>query len=323
MPPAVSGLLLFAVLVSVYAVAEKLFGSSSSVGSVPTRFAGPFNESQIGFAVGAGVAGYALAAGAAIAAGNAADVAMLRTAGALTRSPQPTLRAGRVVGAIGLAASVLFMFYADESAAELLTGHRFTSDGVFSVGVLLLAFWLASRASWFTLADLASVARAMARGQPLDPLDHAELQPLGRMALRAAVLWAGAAALGSVSLVLTEGSLAELVALGFLLAVATGSFWIPVRGVHANLRAAKRAELERVRREIRRDREAVAALGPDSTAAAGRLPGLLAFEARIEAAREWPFDAATLRRFGIVLLLPLLSWLGGALVERAVDHLLD
>jgi hypothetical protein len=67
----------------------------------------------------------------------------------------------------------------------------------------------------------------------------------------------------------------------------------------------------------------VAALGPEAADAARRLPGLLAFEARIEAAREWPFDAATLRRFGIVLLLPLVSWLGGALVERGVDTLLD
>jgi hypothetical protein len=116
---------------------------------------------------------------------------------------------------------------------------------------------------------------------------------------------------------------AELVAIGFLLAVAAGSFWIPARGVHERLRAAKRAELARVRTEIRRDREALARLGPGADAAARRLPGLLAFEGRVEAVREWPFDAATLRRFGIVLLLPLASWLGGALVERAVDRLLD
>ena len=78
-----------------------------------------------------------------------------------------------------------------------------------------------------------------------------------------------------------------------------------------------------MRSEIRRDREAVAALGSEADAAARRLPGLLAFEARIAAAREWPFDAATLRRFGILLLLPVLSWLGGALVERGVDQILD
>jgi hypothetical protein len=319
-PPTVSGLLLFMALLLVYALAEHLLGS---IDPYPVSIAGSFTESEIGFAVGAAVAAYALAAGAAIAAGNAADVSLLRTVGALTASAEPTLCAGRVAGGVGLAAALVFMFYADEAAHDLLVGRSVTADGVLSLGVLLLAFWLATRASWFTLAELGAVARAMGRGQPLDPLDSAELEPLGRMALRAAVLWAGAAALGSLSLVLTSGSFVELLAIGFLLAVAVGCFWIPVRGVHANLRAAKRAELDRVRAEIRRDREAVADLGPEAAAAAQRLPGLLAFEARIEAAREWPFDAATLRRFGIVLLLPLLSWLGGALVERAVDSVLD
>ncbi len=58
------------------------------------------------------------------------------------------------------------------------------------------------------------------------------------------------------------------------------------------------------------------------TAAAGRLPALLAYETRIERVSEWPFDSPTLARFGLLLLLPLLSWLGGALVERALDAVL-
>jgi hypothetical protein len=46
---------------------------------------------------------------------------------------------------------------------------------------------------------------------------------------------------------------------------------------------------------------------------------MLAYEARIESVREWPFDTSTLRRFGLFLLIPLVSWIGGALVERAVN----
>lgn len=319
LPPAVAGLGLTALLLGLYALAELLLGASEPASPA---IVGPFTEAHVGFAVGAAVAGYALAAGAAIAAGNAADAARLRAEGVLAGLSGPTLRAGRVAGGVGLVAGLAFVLSVDPAAHDLLRG-RASADGVLSVGVLMLDFWLATRASWFTLAELAGVARAVGRAAPLDPLDAAELEPLGRMALRAAVLWAGAAALGSLSMVITEGSWPEVAALGFLLAVAAGSFWIPVRGVHRRLRAAKRAELARARVEIRRDREAVAALGPDATDAARRLPGLLAFEARVEAAREWPFDAATLRRFGIVLLLPLLSWLGGALVERVVDRMLD
>ena len=39
--------------------------------------------------------------------------------------------------------------------------------------------------------------------------------------------------------------------------------------------------------------------------------------------REWPFDAAALRRFGLYLLIPADSWVGGALVERFVNAVLD
>ena len=44
---------------------------------------------------------------------------------------------------------------------------------------------------------------------------------------------------------------------------------------------------------------------------------------RVEAVHEWPFDAGALRRLAFYLLIPLLSWSGGALVERLIDAWLD
>ena len=46
------------------------------------------------------------------------------------------------------------------------------------------------------------------------------------------------------------------------------------------------------------------------------LADLVAYRGLVDAAREWPFDASTVRRFGLYMLIPLGSWLGGALVER-------
>jgi hypothetical protein len=119
------------------------------------------------------------------------------------------------------------------------------------------------------------------------------------------------------------GSVAEFFPIAFLLAVAVGSFVIPVRRVHFALRTAKELELRWVRTEILRDRDVVRAGDRDGSRAAQRLPGLLAYEARVASAREWPFDASTLVRFALYLSIPLFSWLGGALVERLVDQLLD
>lgn len=320
LPAWVVGLLLTAAMIGVYAVLEWTVGP---IGPRSDPTFGDFTENQLGFALSASVAGYALAAGAAIAAGNAKDLAALRLAGVVSGLDEPTLRGGRIAGVLGLVAAIAFMGSVDAEVLGIVTGRAFSLDGALSIVSVSLAFWLAFRAAWFTLSELVLVVRSVTETGDFDPLETHHLEPLGYLALRAAVLWAGAAALASLSFAITSGSLAELIATLLLVAVAIGSFVIPVRGIHASLRAAKHAELDRVRGEIRRDREAVATLGPDSDAAARRLPGLLAFEARIASAREWPFDAATLRRFGIVLLLPLLSWLGGALVERGVDRLLD
>ncbi len=53
------------------------------------------------------------------------------------------------------------------------------------------------------------------------------------------------------------------------------------------------------------------------------MPGLLAYKQFVESVREWPIDSSTLLRFALYLGLPIGSWLGGALVERLLDLVLD
>jgi len=55
----------------------------------------------------------------------------------------------------------------------------------------------------------------------------------------------------------------------------------------------------------------------------GRLTDLLAYKTQVESTPEWPFDSSTLLRFGLYLLIPVASMIGGALVERVVDMVLE
>jgi len=55
----------------------------------------------------------------------------------------------------------------------------------------------------------------------------------------------------------------------------------------------------------------------------GRLNDLLAYKIQVESTPEWSFDSSTLLRFGLYLLIPVASMVGGALVERVVDMALD
>lgn len=154
----------------------------------------------------------------------------------------------------------------------------------------------------------------------VDLLDRSRLAPFGRIGLRGAFVWVGASSIAST---LTWGAerVGPLFAvLSLTLVFATLSFLRPAALVHRRLRDAKRAELERVRRRVEDAKES--ALSADVPGAA-LLPGLLAYEARIEAVNEWPFDTPTLFRFGALAVIASGSWLGGAVVERMLGAVLD
>jgi hypothetical protein len=149
-------------------------------------------------------------------------------------------------------------------------------------------------------------------------VDPSPLAPFARAGLRGSALWFGGSALAS--LLFVGASAGWIVALVLVVTVGLGvaSLLVPSRGIHLWIRDRKREELARVRVAIARGGAALFA-GPAGDSDAGRLPALIAYEARIAAVREWPFDTATLRRFLLFLLIPLASWIGGALVERVVD----
>jgi hypothetical protein len=107
------------------------------------------------------------------------------------------------------------------------------------------------------------------------------------------------------------------------LVVVTAAFVLPVRGLRRQIRTRKAEKLAQLRDEIRQHEELMTKPGTDSAEAGARLPGLLAFEKRIESVREWPFDAPTLARFFLYVAIPLGSWIGGALVERLLGAALD
>jgi hypothetical protein len=111
---------------------------------------------------------------------------------------------------------------------------------------------------------------------------------------------------------------------GFPVIVAAILVMLPLRGVHRSIVRAKRSELEGVRAEVAREREAILANDEErKTLATQRLPGLLAYEARVERVRDWSFDFPALLRFALYVLIPLGSWVAAAFVERALGVALE
>jgi hypothetical protein len=157
----------------------------------------------------------------------------------------------------------------------------------------------------------------------IDLLDRSSLAPFAHQGLRHAFYWVGGSSIASLLAF-------ELDRAGPLFAILAGTLFMgtlallePARAIHARLREAKRAELSRVRDRIVRARDVALGATPEpGGSAAVELPGLLAYESRIEAVSEWPFDVPTLLRFGALLTLAVGSWLGGAVVERLLGSML-
>jgi len=188
--------------------------------------------------------------------------------------------------------------------------------------------------AWFafvttTLAMMAARGVALTRGGSrgmratiedkliIDLLRIDRLSVIGRSATRPALIWFTVSAV--ILLLFIGGAFTPMNVL-FLAGCAAMGTWVFVgtmAHVHRRIKHAKTEELERVRCEI----DAVRAQAASDALAAAKLQGLLAYETRVSDAQEWPFDQSTLVRFGASALILTIPWFGQAIAAAVVEHL--
>jgi len=186
----------------------------------------------------------------------------------------------------------------------------------FMAATLLLAV-LFARGVELTRVGSRITRQAINEGIVVDLLHIDRLYGWGRTAGRNSLTWF---AVSASALLLFVSQVSPLVAAGLLGACALMGLWgfvSTMRLVHLKIHAAKTVELEGVRAEITSLR---ARPGPEPETSV-RLHSLLAYEARIAAVREWPFDQSILVRvLGSTLILAL-PWFGQAIAGVLVEHL--
>ena len=192
-----------------------------------------------------------------------------------------------------------------------------------------LASWMVLAPATYVLFSQTALFRHLARElRRIQLFDLRPLVPFARVGLRTALFYAAVLTIlaGSHLDWSTEG-------LGFpTYVLATIFLWtptclglsmLPVWGVHTRIQAEKHAELNRISATIEGAPDGLAGSSMAAHAAELRGGALLEYREKVEAVSEWPFGTSGLRRLALYVLIPPLGWLGGALVERAIEPLLQ
>jgi hypothetical protein len=235
------------------------------------------------------------------------------------RMPKNTIIRGRWAGAAGVASGLALVEVVqrtqgfDPSAVELLFTWQF---GPFMVSTLLTS-WIVGRILF--IGTQRSPLDDMIDG-PVDLLNLRPLYAVGRSAVTTSVAFIiGISLLAPWVFIPGYGpTFLSFIAAALLIPIFV--LLVPAYAAHRRLREAKRAELDRVDREVQHQRDD--AMAGDTTAQA-RMSFLLGYRAHIDGLPDWPFESRLFTRFGLYLLIPLASWLASALVERLVDATLD
>jgi hypothetical protein len=187
----------------------------------------------------------------------------------------------------------------------------------WNVAINMLLSVLFVRGVIMTMQGGRAFARMIEHDLQIDLLHVDKLAVIGRHSARNALIWFTVAAIACLFFV---GGGFDTTIIVILAACAGMGLWIflrPMEHVHRRIRAEKAVELDRLRNEIGRIRDEAAR----DPAAAARLQGLLAYEARIQAVHEWPFDQTTLVRVAAYVLIPAIPWFGEAFVGDLIQRL--
>jgi len=206
-----------------------------------------------------------------------------------------------LAGRIGVAAT------ATASAAAAIT------FGTFLV-------WIVMTTAILGLVAIARLFASLARRVRIDLLQPTRLRPFARVAVISTLAMVGAEAAFPI-LSLDGPRMFPVTMLPGLAAVFVSMvllFVLPLLPVQAAIAGAKRAETERINLRIAELSHAPAS--EDERLA--RLAPLLTYRRAVEQAREWPFDTGTASRLAFYLIIPPLTWIAAAVIQRVVDFAL-
>jgi len=240
--------------------------------------------------------------------GGAADAAVMTSLMPRGARLWPSTLAG--LGA-GLALGIVF--FARNPGTDLATHPALFCWFITATTLLALAF---ARGVALTRATTKAEREIVENRLLVDLLHIERLYVWGRAAARVALIWFSVSAAACLLFVSGEITVLTVLILGGCAAMGLWVFVATMELIRRKIRAAKAEELEKLRGEIAELRVQV----HQDAHAAAKLHGLLAYETRIAAVHEWPFDQTTLMRVGASALILTVPWFGQAITQYFVEQ---
>ena len=183
---------------------------------------------------------------------------------------------------------------------------------------VLFVWWLACLC-YVSVVESARLSHLSENIESVDILDLGPYQPLIRQGLTNALLVIGIVSI--MSLLGVESRYWPVLAGSWIMCITLSwiGMMLPLRGIRKKIRVAKDQELDWCRQSLKVSRDALKSGAGEQQSIAE----IVAYKTMIENIRNWPFDSPTLVRFTLFLLIPIVSWLGGAFVERGLDFFLS
>jgi hypothetical protein len=231
------------------------------------------------------------------------------------------IRNSRFAGAVGILVSIGLWELIQVSQGENSIDTWMQLHGGSAVSAMfLLLGWIGGRGSYFLSAGIWN--KPGPQPSDIDLLNLENIYVIGRSGLKGALVWFIVIAIAGFLILPDMGSALWVVLLLFAINIGGGFMFLlaPARQIRNLIREAKSEELARLEPLLRQARDDTLTRAPPSH---GHLSDLLAYKTQIESTQEWSFDSLTLLRFSFYLLIPVGSMVGGALVERFVDLVLD
>ncbi len=239
-------------------------------------------------------------------------------------------RRARIATLVGTLIGLTYVFLFTGSGVVLVSKGKIEVFVVFAFAVFPFLFGRTAKILAVRNPLLVLFRHQYGDAIQIDVLERDAYRPFVRIGLRAALRWLVLFAILTV-LLIDEGNNRTMfgqLPMVFLLVtmsviVATIEFLIPLLAARQLIKREKERETEWVVQATKEMRSVLKASSADPTARTSRLSDLLAYKRELDSMSDWPVDLPDIGRFFVYLLIPVLSWFGGAGAQIMLEGLLQ